>query len=150
MIAMIVQTILFLVTLSAANAFHVNILCKSYVNRAVSRHELHTSRKDTNVVSTEDFDNNSSLLLSVGSGNHEIHLKNENGLLSSRRRFMYLIPFAAGAISTMPEEVCADVSDGNALPEGAQQFARTIKLKKDIQVRVIIVLEDKYMARPPM
>lgn len=30
----------------------------------------------------------------------------------------------------------ADVSDGNSLPQGAQQFARVIKLKADLKVRL--------------
>jgi hypothetical protein len=38
-------------------------------------------------------------------------------------------------IATLAREpAIADVSDGNALPQGAQQFARTIKLKTDLKV----------------
>ena len=61
----------------------------------------------------------------------------ENHVLvsDSSRRTMVIssIAFVAGA-SQVATNVNADVSDGNALPEGAQQFARTIKLKTDLKV----------------
>ena len=45
-----------------------------------------------------------------------------------------IISSAALVVSQVAVKVNADVSDGNALPEGAQQFARTIKLKTDLKV----------------
>jgi hypothetical protein len=53
----------------------------------------------------------------------------------STRRNMIIssVAFITGA-SQVATKVNADVSDGNALPEGAQQFARTIKLKTDLKV----------------
>ena len=51
---------------------------------------------------------------------------------TSRRKM--IISSAALVVSQVAVKVNADVSDGNALPEGAQQFARTIKLKTDLKV----------------
>ena len=54
---------------------------------------------------------------------------------TSSRRIMIVscAAFVTGA-SQVVTKANADVSDGNALPEGAQQFARTIKLKTDLKV----------------
>jgi hypothetical protein len=40
----------------------------------------------------------------------------------------------AGALAFAPSVARADVSDGNQLPQGAQQFARVLRLKTDLQV----------------
>jgi hypothetical protein len=40
----------------------------------------------------------------------------------------------AGALAFAPAVARADVSDGNQLPQGAQQFARVLRLKTDLQV----------------
>ncbi len=54
--------------------------------------------------------------------------------VSSRRNMITTsVMFVTGA-SQIATKANADVSDGNALPEGAQQFARTIKLKTDLKV----------------
>jgi hypothetical protein len=40
----------------------------------------------------------------------------------------------AGALAFAPSVARADVSDGNQLPQGAQQFSRVLRLKTDLQV----------------
>ena len=54
-------------------------------------------------------------------------------LFVASRRHM-IISSVALIASQVATKANADVSDGNALPEGAQQFARTIKLKTDLKV----------------
>jgi hypothetical protein len=56
----------------------------------------------------------------------------------SRREAMIVSLIAFSAAATQPQYANADVSDGNALPKGAQQFARTLKLKTDIKVRDLV------------
>ena len=52
---------------------------------------------------------------------------------TSRRQ---LLQFTAGALLVgAPSIARADVSDGNTLPQGALQFNRVIRLKRDIKVR---------------
>lgn len=44
------------------------------------------------------------------------------------------VPATLGVLA-FPDVARADVSDGTSLPQGAQQFARVLRLKTDIQVR---------------
>lgn len=55
-------------------------------------------------------------------------------LLSAVSRRNMIVSSVAFIASQVATKANADVSDGNALPEGAQQFARTIKLKTDLKV----------------
>jgi hypothetical protein len=50
----------------------------------------------------------------------------------TRRAAMMIVPIVVGVKASTP--AVADVSDGTTLPQGAQQFARTIKLKIDLKV----------------
>jgi hypothetical protein len=55
-------------------------------------------------------------------------------LLSAVSRRNMIVSSVAFIASQVATKANADVSDGNELPEGAQQFARTIKLKTDLKV----------------
>ena len=44
-----------------------------------------------------------------------------------------LVLVAAGVVGLVPSKALADVSDGNALPQGAAQFSRVLRLKSDLQ-----------------
>jgi hypothetical protein len=60
---------------------------------------------------------------------------NTNVHAVSRRSAMIISPIVFFVAASQPQRTNADVSDGNALPKGAQEFARTLKLKTDIKVR---------------
>jgi hypothetical protein len=65
------------------------------------------------------------------------NIKMENDVqvsVSSRRSMIVSSVACITGASLFMTKANADVSDGNALPEGAQQFARTIKLKTDLKV----------------
>jgi hypothetical protein len=71
----------------------------------------------------------------IGSGLTKVEEGSEAVVLSRRRQLVgaaVLLPFIAAG--TPPAR--ADVSDGNVLPKGAQQFARVVKLKTDLKVPV--------------
>lgn len=53
----------------------------------------------------------------------------------SRRHFGAIIlgGLVAGAAPSIPPAF-ADVSDGNVLPQGAQQFAKSLRLQRDVKV----------------
>jgi len=57
----------------------------------------------------------------------------------SRRRIVLRIAPAALLLASVSslQPASADVSDGNALPQGAQQFANVVKLKTNLKVRQI-------------
>ena len=55
--------------------------------------------------------------------------------VSSRRSMIVSSVAMIIGVSQVATKANADVSDGNSLPEGAQQFARTIKLKTDLKVK---------------
>lgn len=77
---------------------------------------LHAHRQTPNLSNICIESNDAPLLLSA---------------VSRRNMIFSSVAFIASQVAT---KVNADVSDGNALPEGAQQFARTIKLKTDLKV----------------
>jgi hypothetical protein len=54
---------------------------------------------------------------------------------------------AAVLLGTSSLPVRADVSDGNALPQGAQQFARVLRLKTNLKVRIVFVRRDLTLCR---
>jgi hypothetical protein len=60
----------------------------------------------------------------------------ERDAVSRRQLFQFAAALAPAALVTGASPAKADVSDGNALPQGAQQFARVVKLQTDLKVRV--------------
>jgi hypothetical protein len=64
--------------------------------------------------------------------------KNENlsceQCFASTRRSVFMTAIATFVTTQVALTSNADVSDGNSLPQGALQFARTIKLKTDLKV----------------
>jgi hypothetical protein len=62
----------------------------------------------------------------------------------SRKEFGAQVLAFVPAISLFPGISRADVSDGNTLPEGAQQFSRALRLKTDIQVGLRPCLKDCF------
>jgi hypothetical protein len=52
-------------------------------------------------------------------------------MLFGRRQILRVV---AGAAALLPTASFADVSDGTSLPEGAAQFNRVIRMKRDLQV----------------
>jgi hypothetical protein len=64
-------------------------------------------------------------------------------LLASRRDFVgqgAAIVGAALVAGSLPS--FADVSDGNALPQGAQQFSKMIRVKADLKVNSSLFVES--------
>lgn len=63
--------------------------------------------------------------------------------VSSRRNMITTSVMIFAGASQIATKANADVSDGNSLPEGAQQFARTIKLKTDLKVwNAVLNIDD--------
>lgn len=52
----------------------------------------------------------------------------------SRKAFLGGLIGSIASLSILPQEAAADVSDGNVLPNGVQQFARSVRLKSEIMV----------------
>jgi len=50
---------------------------------------------------------------------------------------------AAAILLAAPSTARADVSDGNVLPQGAQQFANVVKLKSNLKVSALLGRVDK-------
>ena len=64
----------------------------------------------------------------------ESHESSLNVHALTRRKAMIASLVVLSTSASPSQRAYADVSDGNSLPKGAQQFARTIKLKTDIKV----------------
>ena len=62
----------------------------------------------------------------------------ELSAINNRRDFLVATTVAgagvAATILSTPQAAFADVSDGNTLPQGAQQFSRVIRVKSDLKV----------------
>jgi hypothetical protein len=91
--------------------------------------------------STKALSSFSPLLMShsnTGNNDIEFYVGNESckrPIIASRRSIIVSsIALCVGFVTQGTMIANADVSDGNALPQGAQQFARTIKLKTDLKV----------------
>jgi hypothetical protein len=54
------------------------------------------------------------------------------------RRLLFSSAIAGGASLVFTRPSLADVSDGNALPQGALQFSRLLKVKTDIAVGAVV------------
>lgn len=63
-------------------------------------------------------------------------LERSKALEMYSRRQMLLQGIAATVLITTPSIAKADVSDGNALPRGMQEFNRCIRLRRDLKVRL--------------
>ena len=70
------------------------------------------------------------LLLLTNSQSHDGHI--------SRRHLFEVVSLLMPAVLVVSASPArADVWDGNALPQGAQQFSRVIKLKTDLKVSFV-------------
>jgi hypothetical protein len=52
----------------------------------------------------------------------------------------FVAVFSASSLVVGSSPAFADVSDGNALPQGAAQFSRILRAKSDLAVRVCLLI----------
>jgi hypothetical protein len=57
----------------------------------------------------------------------------------NNRRLLFSYAISGGAALLFTRPSLADVSDGNALPQGALQFSRLLKVKSDLAVGAVVV-----------
>jgi hypothetical protein len=66
--------------------------------------------------------------LSLNHPNRRVFLSRQGAILSGLGTGLL--------VNSVPKPAFADVSDGNALPEGAAQYSRILRLKSDLVVRI--------------
>ena len=62
--------------------------------------------------------------------------RHASALSASRRQVIESAALASASVLVSASSALADVADGNELPDGVAQFARLIKVKSDIVVRL--------------
>lgn len=84
------------------------------------------------------------LTQSVSSFSPSTQTRTASALLASRRHILGSAALTSASILVGSSAASADVADGNELPDGVAQFARLIKAKSDIVVRLSSAIHNPY------
>ena len=112
-----------LACMQTTGAFVVNKYSYHPVNNCQAQHQHHQQQQQR--------------YLQLSSSNQEDH-DTPSTTIISRRQWINKVAIVslvtAGVLNNGIQPAYADVSDGTSLPQGAQQFARVIRLKSDLVV----------------